>query len=193
MENKYNPIDFNNLDNVIKENYLFNNNDTINIIKQAEIIFENEPNIINIDSPVIVIGDIHGDFCSIIQIFKLTNSLENIKFLFLGDIVDKGIFLLPSASGGVVKAAISSAFRAMRASLLDMAIRWVIASGCNAAFNAPTPCNVSFSALMIMTWSSSSVSGFKVRTWQRDNSGDITSKEGFSVVAPMKVTVPSST
>ena len=92
MENKYNPIDFNNLDNVIRENYLFNNNDTINIIKQAEIIFENEPNIINIDSPVIVIGDIHGDFCSIIQIFKLTNSLENIKFLFLGDIVDKGIF-----------------------------------------------------------------------------------------------------
>ena len=31
------------------------------------------------------------------------------------------------------------------------------------------------------------------KTWQRDNNAEITSKDGFSVVAPISVIVPSST
>jgi hypothetical protein len=44
-----------------------------------------------------------------------------------------------------------------------------------------------------MIRSSSSVRGFNAKTWQRERRGEVTSKEGFSVVAPIRVTVPSST
>ena len=40
---------------------------------------------------------------------------------------------------------------------------------------------------------SSSVSGCSVRRSERDSSGEITEKEGFSVVAPIKVNKPDST
>src|SRR5690554_989110 len=40
---------------------------------------------------------------------------------------------------------------------------------------------------------SSASRDFSTYTWQRDNKGEITSKEGFSVVAPINVTVPFST
>jgi len=35
--------------------------------------------------------------------------------------------------------------------------------------------------------------GFKVKTFDLDKSGEITSKEGFSVVAPINIIVPFST
>ena len=39
----------------------------------------------------------------------------------------------------------------------------------------------------------SSSSRLRTRTWQRDKSAPFNSKDGFSVVAPTRVTVPSST
>ena len=40
---------------------------------------------------------------------------------------------------------------------------------------------------------SATSSDFSTNTWQRDRRGVMTSKEGFSVVAPMRMTVPAST
>ena len=40
---------------------------------------------------------------------------------------------------------------------------------------------------------SSCSSGFSTNVWQRESSGRITSNEGFSVVAPISVTIPRST
>ena len=40
---------------------------------------------------------------------------------------------------------------------------------------------------------SSFSSDFRTYSWQRDNNGRITSNEGFSVVAPISVTIPFST
>jgi hypothetical protein len=39
---------------------------------------------------------------------------------------------------------------------------------------------------------SGSESGWSVRTFVRESSAEMTSNEGFSVVSPMSVTVPSS-
>ena len=49
------------------------------------------------------------------------------------------------------------------------------------------------SPLSIIAFKSSSASGLRTNTRHRDRSGEITSKEGFSVVAPIKMTVPCST
>ncbi|KAM0685944.1 sporulation-induced protein [Conglomerata obtusa] len=49
-----------------------------------------EPNILHISSPVNVVGDIHGQFYDLLNMFDLFGTPKEIKFLFLGDYVDRG-------------------------------------------------------------------------------------------------------
>lgn len=54
---------------------------------------EDEPNIIRISDPVIIIGDIHGQFYDCLKILSLCPSLEvepKDNLIFLGDYVDRG-------------------------------------------------------------------------------------------------------
>ncbi|VDN99416.1 unnamed protein product [Rodentolepis nana] len=52
-------------------------------------IFSSEPLILEIQSPVYVMGDIHGQFYDLLRIFSQIGSTDN-RFLFLGDYVDRG-------------------------------------------------------------------------------------------------------
>jgi len=63
------------------------------IIKLCELckpILQNEPNILNIDAPTNVFGDIHGQFSDMIHFLEMTGLPPNNKFLFMGDYVDRG-------------------------------------------------------------------------------------------------------
>ena len=52
-----------------------------------------EPNLIYINDPVTVIGDLHGQFYDLIKILSITrNEGQKHKHLFLGDYVDRGLF-----------------------------------------------------------------------------------------------------
>lgn len=50
-----------------------------------------EPNVLTLKGEFIVVGDIHGQFYDLLNIFKITKFDENTKYLFLGDIVDRGV------------------------------------------------------------------------------------------------------
>ncbi|KAJ3427717.1 serine/threonine-protein phosphatase 2b catalytic subunit 1-related [Anaeramoeba flamelloides] len=71
-----------------------NKNDLITIVRSTRKIFCKENNLITLSSPVVIFGDLHGQF------FDLVNYIETIgecdpetnKFLFLGDYVDRGVF-----------------------------------------------------------------------------------------------------
>jgi serine/threonine-protein phosphatase 2B catalytic subunit len=52
---------------------------------------ENESNLVRIQSPVLLVGDIHGQFYDLLTIFKKYD-FKTQKFLFLGDYVDRGSF-----------------------------------------------------------------------------------------------------
>lgn len=68
----------------------------IQIISSSENIFSKLPNIIKINSPCIILGDIHGQFFDLINILssqKFSPEYDfsyNGEILFLGDIVDRG-------------------------------------------------------------------------------------------------------
>lgn len=64
----------------------------LKIIELTDSILKGEPNVLKIDSPVNIIGDIHGQFYDLLTIFTLGGSPENFKYLFMGDFVDRGIF-----------------------------------------------------------------------------------------------------
>jgi serine/threonine-protein phosphatase 2B catalytic subunit len=55
---------------------------------------EAEPNIIKIQDPITIVGDIHGQFYDFIKLIDedTGGALENTKYLFLGDYVDRGCF-----------------------------------------------------------------------------------------------------
>lgn len=57
--------------------------------KGKEILVQEE-NIIRVDSPVIVCGDIHGQFYDLLELFKKGGPLPDKNYLFLGDFVDRG-------------------------------------------------------------------------------------------------------
>ena len=52
----------------------------------------NEPNIMKLTDPVTVVGDLHGQFYDLIKILDIGGNPENVKYLFLGDYVDRGMF-----------------------------------------------------------------------------------------------------
>ncbi|KAG2379543.1 hypothetical protein C9374_006660 [Naegleria lovaniensis] len=57
---------------------------------RAQDVLMNESNIVKVTSPVTVVGDIHGQFWDVIEMFKIGGPLPNTNYLFLGDYVDRG-------------------------------------------------------------------------------------------------------
>ncbi|KAH3763727.1 calcineurin catalytic subunit A [Pelomyxa schiedti] len=51
-----------------------------------------EPNVLNIEAPVVICGDIHGQFYDLMTFMEMAGSPATNKFLFLGDYVDRGDF-----------------------------------------------------------------------------------------------------
>ena len=72
------------------------------LLEYASAVFRQEPNMLHVQEPVYIIGDIHGQFVDLKRAFakigflsflqgeKSTFVLEHHKFLFLGDYVDRG-------------------------------------------------------------------------------------------------------
>lgn len=51
-----------------------------------------ESNVVHLQSPVTVVGDIHGQFYDLLEIFRIGGYCPDTNYLFLGDYVDRGLF-----------------------------------------------------------------------------------------------------
>jgi serine/threonine-protein phosphatase PP1 catalytic subunit len=63
------------------------------IIKLCELvkpILKNQPNVLHINSPLNIFGDIHGQFSDMIHFLEMTGLPPAQHFLFMGDYVDRG-------------------------------------------------------------------------------------------------------
>ena len=65
-----------------------------NLIKMiclaARNMLNEEPNVIEIKAPVIVVGDVHGQFYDLLELMKIGGPIPDMSYLFLGDYVDRG-------------------------------------------------------------------------------------------------------
>ncbi|KAG7287311.1 hypothetical protein NEMBOFW57_006820 [Staphylotrichum longicolle] len=65
--------------------------------KTKELLMR-ESNVVHVRAPVTVVGDIHGQFYDLIEIFKIGGYCPETNYLFLGDYVDRGMFSVETIS-----------------------------------------------------------------------------------------------
>ncbi|GFP57774.1 putative serine/threonine-protein phosphatase C22H10.04 [Trichoderma asperellum] len=65
--------------------------------KTKELLMR-ESNVVHVKAPITVVGDIHGQFYDLIEIFRIGGYCPDTNYLFLGDYVDRGMFSVETIS-----------------------------------------------------------------------------------------------
>ena len=74
----------------LKEAKLPTENEVKYIMQKAIAIFSNEKNVIYLSSSITVVGDIHGQYNDLKELFSTGGMPPDTNYLFLGDYVDRG-------------------------------------------------------------------------------------------------------
>lgn len=65
---------------------------TVRLLKSSLELFKKEPNLCQLDEPICVVGDIHGQYSDLLNMISKAGEPGTLNYLFLGDYVDRGIF-----------------------------------------------------------------------------------------------------
>lgn len=75
-----------------KKEGLLSEADALAIITKCALIWKDEPNVLRLEDPVVISGDIHGQFFDLVNLLSIGGNPRNHKYIFLGDYVDRGCF-----------------------------------------------------------------------------------------------------
>ncbi|PAV63685.1 hypothetical protein WR25_07799 [Diploscapter pachys] len=71
---------------------ILSENDIRALCVKATEIFKSESNVQEVQCPVTVCGDVHGQFYDLIELFRMGGRAPDTNYLFMGDYVDRGFY-----------------------------------------------------------------------------------------------------
>ncbi|CAO3594452.1 unnamed protein product [Absidia cylindrospora] len=74
----------------IHKSICFKNSEIVAICRAAQEIFLSQPSLLELNPPVKILGDIHGQYHDLIRLFEMGGFPPDANYLFLGDYVDRG-------------------------------------------------------------------------------------------------------
>ncbi|EPY25809.1 protein phosphatase 3, catalytic subunit [Strigomonas culicis] len=81
---------------VVKDHFkregLLHEADALEIITRCALIWKDEPNVAQQAEPVVIAGDIHGQFFDLVTLLEIGGDPSTQNYIFLGDYVDRGCF-----------------------------------------------------------------------------------------------------
>jgi serine/threonine-protein phosphatase PP1 catalytic subunit len=66
------------------------NAEIVAICQRAREVFLSQPALLELDAPVKIVGDVHGQYTDLIRMFEMCGFPPSANYLFLGDYVDRG-------------------------------------------------------------------------------------------------------
>ncbi|KAF9404105.1 serine/threonine protein phosphatase Pzh1 [Podila epigama] len=74
----------------ISKSICLKNSEILFICQHARDAFLSQPTLIELNAPVKIVGDIHGQYTDLLRLFEMCGFPPSANFLFLGDYVDRG-------------------------------------------------------------------------------------------------------
>lgn len=66
--------------------------EVVELANKCKELLQLEANVSHVHAPVVVVGDTHGQFHDLMEIFKINGAAPDTNYLFLGDYVDRGYY-----------------------------------------------------------------------------------------------------
>jgi hypothetical protein len=74
--------------------------EVLQLCERARSLISEESNVHGVRAPVTVVGDIHGQFHDMMEMFRMGGYAPDTNYLFLGDYVDRGYYSVETVGAG---------------------------------------------------------------------------------------------